>query len=248
AGRFITPFMNKNISPTEVQYLFDTDNIALILNDPAINDTYDFWMELHVFGVPYAANTQVVGCSGRNDVFEGTLKLISTVETYTHVNQLLSPIVTYSEMNNYQAGATDIIGQTVRSFNITLNSTVSNAKLYVTTSNHGANSGGEEYNRRQHFIYFDNQLISSYTPGGISCEPFRVYNTQSNGIYGNGPKPLSYWTSFNNWCPGDKIPIRVFDLGNLTSGSHSFKIEVPTAVFANQQGYFPISVYVQGDL
>lgn len=248
AGRFITPFMNKNISPTEVQYLFNTDNIALILNDPAINDAYDIWMELNVFGVPYAANTQVAGCSGRNDVFEGTLKLLSTQQNYTHTNQLLTPIVTYSEMNNYQTGATDIIGQTVRSFNINLSSSVSNAKLYVTTSNHGANSGGEEYNRRQHFIYFDNQLVSTYTPGGKSCEPYRPFNTQANGIYGNTPMTLEEWASFSNWCPGDIIPIRVFALGNLTSGSHSFKIEVPSAQFVNQEGYFPISAYVQGDL
>lgn len=247
-GRFITPFMNKNISPTEVAYQFDTDNLALIFNDPEISDDYDFWIELNVFGVPYAANTQVAGCSGRNDVFKGTLKFISTDETYTHVNQLLTPIVTYSEMNNYQAGATDVIGQTTRSFNINLPSNVNNAKLYVTTSNHGANSGGEEYNRRQHFIYFDNTNIATYIPGGKSCEPYRVYNTQGNGIYGSGPKPLSYWLSFNNWCPGDIIPIRVYDLGNLTSGSHSFKIEVPTAQFVDQQGYFPISVYIQGDL
>lgn len=35
-GRFITPFMNKNIAPTQVPYTFNVDNIAKIVKDPAI--------------------------------------------------------------------------------------------------------------------------------------------------------------------------------------------------------------------
>jgi len=247
-GRFITPFMNKNIAPTEVDYVFETDNLALLFNDPAINDAYDFWIELNVFGVPYAAQEQVSGCQGRNDVFEGTLKFMSTDETYDHVNQLFVPIVTYKEMNNYNASGTDVIGQTVRTYTFDIPSSITNAKLYVITSNHGANNNGEEYNRREHFIYFDNALVDTYVPGGKSCEPYRVYNTQGNGIYGNAPRSLATWLSFSNWCPGDIIPIRTYDLLNINQGSHSFKIEVPDAVFADGQGYFPVSVYIQGDL
>ena len=53
-----------------------------------------------------------------------------------------------------------------------------------------------------------------------------------------------YW---NNWCPGDKIPNRVVDLGDLAAGEHSYRIEVPEAVFAGDQGYFPMSVYITGE-
>lgn len=247
-GRFITPFMNKNIAPTEVPYLFETDNIALILNDPAIRAQYDFWMEFNVFGVSSAANTQVAGCSGRNDVFSGTIKFISTDEEYTHNNQGFTKIATYHQIRNYNATGTDIIGQTTKTFTFNVNSTINNAKIYVITSNHGANSGGEEYNRRNHYIYLDNSLIDMYKPGGKSCEPFRVYNTQGNGIYGSGTKSLSYWTSFNNWCPGDIIPIRSYDLGTVNQGTHTFKIEIPEAQFVNGEGYVPLSVYIQGDL
>ena len=38
-------------------------------------------------------------------------------------------------------------------------SKLNDAKLYVITSNHGANSGGEEYNRRNHYIYFEFALF-----------------------------------------------------------------------------------------
>lgn len=247
-GRFITPFMNKNKNPSEVDYVFETDNLALLFNDPAISSMYDFWIELNVFGVPYAANTEVAGCGGRNDVFEGTLKFISTDESYDHTNQLFVPIVTYTELKKYDASGTDIVGQTVRTYNFNVASSITNAKLYVITSNHGANANGEEYNRRKHFIYFDNALVDTYIPGGKSCEPYRVYNTQGNGIYGSSPRSLATWLSFNNWCPGDIIPIRAYDLPNLNQGNHSFKIEVPDAVFPNNEGYFPVSVYIQGDL
>ena len=90
-------------------------------------------------------------------------------------------------------------------------------------------------------------LFNGYKPGGKSCEPFRVYNTQSNGIYGSEVRTESEWTSWNNWCPGDIIPIRVFDLGDLQAGIHTFKIEVPDAKFVGAQGEIPTSAYVQGE-
>ncbi|MBL7955073.1 MAG: hypothetical protein JNJ91_08530, partial [Flavobacteriales bacterium] len=72
-GRFITPFMNKNIQPDSVAYSFNVDNVARLLKDTELTSTYDLWIELAVFGVPYAANTEVAGCAGRNDVFSGKL-------------------------------------------------------------------------------------------------------------------------------------------------------------------------------
>jgi hypothetical protein len=70
-GRFITPFFNKNIQPDTIPYTFNIDNVALLLKEESITSAYDIWIELSVFGVPYAANTQVAGCAGRNDVFKG---------------------------------------------------------------------------------------------------------------------------------------------------------------------------------
>ena len=82
-GRFITPFMNKNIQPTSVPYTFVVNNIAAILKSSELNALYDFWLELEVFGVPYAANTQVAGCSGRNDVFEGKVDFVTNTPNTT---------------------------------------------------------------------------------------------------------------------------------------------------------------------
>lgn len=247
-GRIITPFMNKNVPPNIVPYTFSVDNVAKILKDSYLNSQYDFWMEFELFGVPYAANTQIVGCSGRNDVFYGSLDLVTNVNSSVPNDTFLKSLNIRNDMNNYQAGASDAIGTTVRTINFTLPQAINNAKFYYITSNHGANSGGEEYKRRTHLIYFDSTTPNqTYTPGELTCEPYRVYNTQGNGIYGSAPMTPAQWQSFSNWCPGAKIPIRTLDVGNLTAGSHFFKISVPFAQFLDQQGYFPISVYLQGE-
>ena len=243
-ARFITPFMNKNVKPDAVPYSFQLDNIARLLKNKKLNAKFDFWLEFEVFGIPYAANKQVEGCAGRNDVFGGTLKLISTNKSYSNKHEEYVKIYSKEKLNNYKN--TDVPSQTIKIKGFNLKNPIKNAKLYVITSNHGANRGGEEYIRREHFIYFDDDLVSSYTPGGLSCEPFRKYNTQRNGIYGKDPKEESNWARWNNWCPGDVIPIRIFDLGDLAAGSHKFKIDVPDAEFKEKKGHFPVTAYIQG--
>ena len=247
-GRIITPFMNKNVPPNLVPYTFSVDNVAKILKDTALNSQYDFWMEFELFGVPYAANTQIAGCAGRNDVFYGSLNLLTNVDSTTPNDTFIKSLNFRNDLNNYQAGASDAIGSTIRTINFNLPEAVNNAKFYFITSNHGANEGGEEYKRRIHHIYFDSTTpTQTYTPGEPTCEPYRIYNTQGNGIYGPSPQTPAQWQSFSNWCPGAKIPIRTLDVGNLSAGNHFFKISVPFAQFVGQQGYFPISVYLQGE-
>lgn len=241
-GRFITPFMNKNATLKQVPYSFQIDNISRILHDTALSATYDFWIEFRADGYSAAANTQVAGCADRTDVFRGNLEFVTTGTAPAEPNFFL-PLSYRQNLNNYNA--TDVPGQTTRLVNFTLEEPVSNAVLHLSTSNHGSNSGGEEYVKRVHYVYLDDQLVHQYMPGGKNCEDYRKYNTQGNGIYGTSPKTLRNWLSWNNWCPGDAIPNREVNLGNLSAGNHTIKIDVPTAVFNQQQGYFPISMYIQ---
>ncbi|WP_309642356.1 peptide-N-glycosidase F-related protein [Flavobacterium sp.] len=247
-ARFITPFMNKNIAPFEVPYTFNIDNMAKIFKDPALIAAYDFWIEFEVFGVPYAAQTQVAGCAGINSVFFGTLALVSDSNPFTSSDNFILPLNFKNYLNNYQVGASDAVGTTVRTISMNLPTDIADASFYLITSNHGANSGGEEYVRRRHYIYFDNFTtnILNYRPGELTCEPYRVYNTQGNGIYGATPRTDAQWQSFSNWCPGYNIPIRKLVMGTIIAGTHNFRISVPTAVFTGGEGYFPISLYLQG--
>ncbi|MDR6920644.1 peptide-N-glycosidase F-related protein [Chryseobacterium sp. 2987] len=244
-GRYITPFMNKNRSPLEVPYTYDLSNMYSIFHDTNLRTSYDLYMELDVFGVPYAAQNEVAGCSGRIDVFSGTLTFFSTDAGATATNfNTVTPILTYNRLNNYNS--TDVPGETVRIVTFNLPNPVTDARFFVISTPHGANSGGEEYVRRQNYTYMDDVQMLTYTPGGISCEPFRVYNTQGNGIYGASPKSFAEWTSWNNWCPGNSVPIRGFTMPTIAAGNHTLKHTIPTAVFNQQQGDVYLSVYMQG--
>lgn len=260
-GRFITPFMRLGVQPLDVPYVFNVDNLTNLFHDANTTSQYDIWIELEVYGYQGGpgqggAAVEVPGCQGRNDVYMGSLEFVSghNPDIIYGDDNFFLPLSYKYELKNYTLEGTDVLGETVRTINFTLDSPVPNAKLYIITSNHGANTNGEEYVRRDHFIYFNDELKLTYKPGGVSCVPFSVYNTQPNCIYricySNGtsvPRPDTdaAW-SWNNWCPGDKIPIRVVELGDLPAGDHSYRIEVPDAVFAGGQGYFPMSVYMQG--
>jgi len=266
-GRFITPFMNNitRATTSTVPYTFEADNIARLLHDQNLYADYDFWFELEIYGHQGGESADQGGaqwdfrasglCRGRNDVYKGTLELVSendptVIQGDNHFKWLaykfeLKNYVVATTTNNLGQG-TDLINETERTINFSFDEDVPNAKFYVVMSNHGANAGGEEYENRFHEIYFDNVRRSRYRPGQ-NCEPFRIYNTMPNGVYGQSPRPSSDWLG-RAWCPGARVTTRIVDLGNISGGTtpHSFKMKVPSADFVGNDGYFPMSVYVQG--
>lgn len=255
-GRFITPFMNKNKKPDTVSYEYKVPYLSYIFRDSELRAQYDIWVELEIFGVPYAANQQIKGCADRSDVFLGTLKFSTINENrgVTTDKDVLVPIVIKNpeyiahNLNNYDERATDEIGKTIKTYTFTVPKDVADGQLVVVTSNHGANEGGEEYNRRWHYIYYDGgeEPVMVYKPGRNSCEPFRKYNTCPNGIYGYFKKSDETWQSFSNWCPGDVIDNRIIDLGEVKAGTHTVCISVPDAKFVGKQGDIPVSIFFQG--
>lgn len=253
-GRFITPFMNKNRQPDVVPYDYDLSYLSPILRDMALREKYDLWLELEIFGVPYAANEQIPGCSDRNDVFKGTLDLITDAEpaALTEGHTLIPIVIKKPEykghnLNNYSEEGTDTIGVCTKTYTFEIPEQVSNAKLVLITSNHGANAGGEEYKRRFHYVYLDDAQVLKYKPGRESCEPFRQYNTCPNGIYGSYPQTDKQWQSFSNWCPGDVIDNRIIEIGDMEKGIHKVRIKVPNARFIDKQGDIPVSLYFIAD-
>ncbi|MDE6120919.1 MAG: hypothetical protein K2F63_03925 [Muribaculaceae bacterium] len=251
-GRFITPFMDKNKQPDIVPYSFEVNYLSNILRDSSLREIYDLWIEFELFGIPYAANTQVAGCKDRNDVFRGFLDFVtSNPAAPLTTDNVLVPIVMKkpeyigNNLNNYNENATDEIGTTIKTYTYEVPADVKAAQLVIVTSNHGANAGGEEYKRRKHYVYTDGELALTYIPGRGTCEPFRQYNTQPNGIYGASPQSGMYWI-FSNWCPGDVIDNRIVELGEVTAGTHTVTISVPKAEFKDQQGDIPVSIFFQG--
>ena len=253
-GRFITPFMNKNRKPDTVPYFYGVPYLSYIFRDAELRSKYDIWVEFELFGVPYAANTQVSGCAGRSDVFKGTLKFSSLPKNTeeTDVDVLVPIKIKRPEwdgkynLNNYTETATDTIGKTTKTYEFEVPKDVNDGMIVLVTSNHGANAGGEEYNRRWHYVYYDDDLVLTYMPGRTSCEPFRKYNTMPNGIYGTTKKSDKRWQSFSNWCPGDVIDNRIIKLGAVKAGKHKVRISVPDAVFNDKKGDIPVSLFFQG--
>ena len=252
-GRFITPFMDMNKRPRQITYGYWMDYLSLILRDSRLRQTYDLWMELEIFGMPYTANSQVKGCENRSDVFKGTLELISESQPAgTTDKNIIVPIVMKNpeyitlNLNNYQTEATDEIGTTKKTYTFTVPEDVTDSQIVLVISNHGANEGGEEYTRRQHFIYVDDELALTFLPGRESCEPFRRYNTQANTVYGYSERKDEWWQTYRNWCPGDVLDNRIINLGALSRGEHTVTVSVPDAVFINNQGDFPVSIFFQG--
>jgi hypothetical protein len=244
-GRYITPFMNWNRQPDEVTYDFVADNLVPVLHDDEIRAEFDLWLELELFGVPYSANEEVAGCANRNDVFRGTLTLDSDSSAAAPAFDGLTPLAYKEPFNDYQQGASDAIGATRKTVEFVLDADTVDTQLVLVVSNHGANTDGEEYVRRDHFAYVDDELVLMFKPGRTSCEPFRSVNTQANGIYGSTPRTDATWQSFSNWCPGDVIDTRIIPLGPLGAGSHEFVIDVPDAEFVGDDGNFPFSLYLQ---
>ncbi len=242
-GRYITPFMDKN-KGVDVPYSWDISFLAPLLHDKALRDSMNLWLEFHLEGIPYAANSQIAGCSGRSDVFAGTLEIVSNeiVSEPQPQQQLTLPLTYERYLCSYRQDRTDEEGTTVAHYQVHLDEPMSDAMFLMINSNHGANSGGEEYNRRLHYVWVNEWMASVYRPGRTSCEPFRQYNTQSNGIYGSNPMSDDVWQSFSNWCPGDVIDNCIIHLGAIPAGDYDFRLLVPDAVFANNEGYFPFSL------
>lgn len=252
-GRFITPFMNKNRQPDVVPYSFQVDYLSYIFRDKALREKYAFWVEFELFGIPYAANQQVSGCEGRNDVFFGSMEFSTwNPQPLTDKNVLVPIVIKMPEymggvnVNNYHENCTDTIGKTVKTYTFDVPVDVEDGQLVLVTSNHGANAGGEEYSRRWHYIFVDDELAMTYKPGRTSCEPFRKYNTQGNNIYGFFKKTDATWQSFSNWCPGDVIDNRIINLGAVKAGTHKVRLSVPEAEFVDKQGFIPVSIFFQG--
>lgn len=245
-GRFVTPFMNKNKQPDKVPYRFNIDHIAPVLKDASLLASNDFWVEFQIFGSTGAGRKQVAGCEGRMDTFQGWMSLTTGSDQAAKNFDVFLPLSFQQHLNNYKQGASDQLGVSKKTFEIALPQEVSDAQLVLITSNHGANKGGEEYIRRRHLVYFDESQVHEYTPGRQSCEPFRHFNTQGNGIYSRNERTADEWQSFSNWCPGDVIDIRIIPLGEIKAGQHTITLDVPEAVFKDKQGSIPVSLYFQG--
>ncbi len=244
-GRYITPFMDMNKQPNIRPYAWEVTALGNVLRNASLLKIYDVYIQMNIFGVPYAAQKQIKGCEGKNDVFIGNLSFtVFLAKDKLKKDYQIQTIAYQDSLSNYKS--TDTLGKTTKTYTFEMMKNLKELQLFIISSNHGANRNGEEYNRRIHFVYLDDKLIFKYIPGESTCEPYRQYNTQSNGIYGKTVKTDEQWQRFSNWCPGAVIPLRKVAITKLKKGTHQLRISVPDAKFENKEGTIPVSAYIIG--
>lgn len=259
-ARFITPFMHKGRTPDTVPYTFPDNGLSMLLRDRSLRAAYDFWLELEIFGIPRTHSDCPIG----DESFLGSLDIVTSAPAPASERNILVPVAMKKteifgpvNFNNYNAAATDTVGTTTKTWAFELPQDAADARIVLITSNHGSNVKivgddeipGEEYARRRHLVYVDGEILLDYTPGGVSCEPYRIYNTEPNNIYGveeEYEENMEFWLGASNWCPGAAIPMRYIELGALKAGRHELMLRVPDAQFVDSQGDFYVSAYVHG--
>lgn len=106
----------------------------------------------------------------------------------------------------------------------TLDKSLKNAQLRYITTGHGGWENGDEFVPKKNSIYLDEQLAFSFIPWRQDCGSYRFFNPAS-GNFGNGLSSSDY--SRSNWCPGTVTNPMLIELGNLSAGKHSVRIQIP---------------------
>jgi len=139
----------------------------------------------------------------------------------------------------------------------TLDSMYKNIKLHYITTGHGGHAEGDEFTKKENFVYIDNELVSQFIPWRNDCASFRRFNP-SSGVWEEKivwedeetiERIASSDLSRPNWCPGSDVVPEVIDLTGLQKGEHQLKISVPEAQQGkeNEYNYWMVSVYLTYD-
>ncbi|WP_242111847.1 discoidin domain-containing protein [Luteimonas aquatica] len=98
------------------------------------------------------------------------------------------------------------------------------ATLAVSIAGYGASSGGQEYTNTSISVKFNGAQIATFSTK-IDCASYEQYSPRGNpGIFRNNNT-----TNPRSWCPGALVPMRYFDLGNITGKTLQFALGVGNA-------------------
>jgi len=106
----------------------------------------------------------------------------------------------------------------------TLDKPTKNAQLRYITTGHGGWENGDEFVPKKNSIYLNEQLAFSFIPWRQDCGSYRLFNPAS-GNFGNGLSSSDY--SRSNWCPGTITNPMLINLGDLSAGKHTLRVQIP---------------------
>ena len=106
----------------------------------------------------------------------------------------------------------------------TLSKPMKNARLRYITTGHGGWENGDEFVPKKNSVFLDEKLAFAFVPWRQDCGSYRLSNPAS-GNFENGLSSSDY--SRSNWCPGTVTNPIFIDLGDLSEGEHSIRIQIP---------------------
>ncbi len=106
----------------------------------------------------------------------------------------------------------------------TLTKPLKNARLRYITTGHGGWENGDEFVPKKNSVFLDEKLAFAFVPWRQDCGSYRLSNPAS-GNFENGLSSSDY--SRSNWCPGTVTNPIFIDLGDLSEGEHSIRIQIP---------------------
>ena len=93
---------------------------------------------------------------------------------------------------------------------------------YISTG-HGGWGGGDEFNKRENTIMFNDHTVS-VTPWRCDCAGYREKNPCS-GNFSDGMSSSDY--SRSGWCPGTSTIPFVLNFDDIRKGLHTVKVAIP---------------------
>lgn len=164
----------------------------------------------------------------------------------------------------YYIGQTypDIFARKPVETTFTLPREAKNVQLKYIVTGHGGHSGGDEFVERQNIVSVDGKTVLDFIPWRDDCASFRRFNP-ATGVWlikreaayigENGyevkevEEPLaSSDLSRSNWCPGSDVLPENVELGTLSAGEHTFKVDIPEAepVDGDKLNHWLVSAYL----
>ncbi|WP_396188960.1 PNGase F N-terminal domain-containing protein [Flavobacterium sp.] len=105
-----------------------------------------------------------------------------------------------------------------------LDQPIKKAKIRYITTGHGGWENGDEFVPKKNTLFLNGKEVFQFTPWREDCGSYRLYNPAS-GNFSNGLSSSDY--SRANWCPGMVTSPTYIELGDLSEGSYTIRVQIP---------------------
>lgn len=229
---YTTPYFKYDTNPNRITYKKDISEFAQDLKDKNADIYIGYEIDANPPGPE--GNTSYCDTTGfKADIFIDSKASIAVLDNSA---KIIAPVMSQKLTT----------GSEITTVNFTLDQDISNAYIRISTSGH---SFQEEGRNRDMSMYIDGKLTTTFNTK-VTCNPASYFDS----INPHGAKcDICTWRyPYRNWCQGAEVSPRIFRIGDLKKGSHSFKIDAemltePTVGRTPMNGYFITYIVIVGE-